>query len=113
MTEMKGVDLLSQIKELSPDIVRIMMTGYADLATAIDAINRCGIFKFIVKPWNNEDLISIVKEALQRHNLVRSIRKSDEPTLLSLAQAVELKDRYTRGHCDRVAGYAVDIANSF
>jgi len=108
---MKGIDLLLKIKEVSPDIIRIMMTGYADLSTALEAINRCGIFKFIVKPWNNKELISTVKEALQRYDLIHSIRKSDEPTLLSLAQAVELKDRYTRGHCNRVAGYAVDIAH--
>jgi putative two-component system response regulator len=112
MPGMKGVELLSQIKDVSPDTVRIMMTGYANLNTVLDAINRCELFRFIVKPWNNDDLISIVESAMARHNLLCSIRRSDEAALLSFAQAIELKDHYTKGHCERVGRYALMLADS-
>lgn len=105
-----GVDLLSQVKTISPDTVRILLTGYADLDTAIDAINRGEVFRFIKKPWENHALKEIIEEAQQRHDLILSLKHSDESTLLSLAQTIELKDAYTRGHCDNVARYAKIIA---
>ena len=112
MPGMNGIDLLSQVKDISPDTVRIMMTGYADLNTALDAINRCELFRFIVKPWNNATLVSIVESALAKHDLVCSIRRSDEAALLSFAQAIELKDHYTKGHCERVGKYALMMTES-
>ena len=111
MPGMKGVELLSKVKTISPDTVRILMTGNADLATAIEAINTGEVFKFIVKPWNNDELVAIVLESQKRHQLLKSLKKTDESTLLSLAQTIELKDPYTRGHCDRVAKFALLIAD--
>lgn len=110
MPGMCGIDLLACLRELSPETVKILMTGHADLATAVDAINVGEVFRFIVKPWENEDLIRTVREGIEQYRLVRTMRGSDEATLLSLAQAIELKDPYTRGHCDRVAAYAIMIA---
>ncbi len=112
MPDMKGIELLSRAKDISPDTVRILMTAYADLPTAIDAINKGEVYRFIVKPWENNILIEIVQEGINRFKIVQSLRKADEPMLLSLAQTVELKDPYTRGHCDRVAGYALMIAEA-
>lgn len=111
MPEKTGVDLLAQVAEISPDTVKIMMTGYSDMATVIDAINKGGVFKFIMKPWENNDLIKVVNESVMRYRAVHYLRKSDEATLLSLAQTIELKDTYTRGHCDRVAQYALAMAD--
>ena len=112
MPDMKGIELLSKVKEISPDTVRILMTAYADLPTAIDAINKGEVYRFIVKPWENSMLIEIVHDGINRFKIVRALRRADEPMLLSLAQTVELKDPYTRGHCDRVAGYALMIAEA-
>lgn len=112
MPGMRGVELLSKVKEISPDTVKILMTAHADLPTAIDAINKGEVFRFIVKPWDNDDLVNTVQEGINRYRMIRSLRKADEPTLLSLAQTIELKDPYTRGHCDRVAGYALLIADA-
>lgn len=111
MPGMSGIDLLTCLKELSPETVKILMTGHADLTTAVEAINVGEVFRFIVKPWENEALIRTVEEGLAHYRLVKSMRSNDESTLLSLAQAIELKDPYTRGHCDRVAGYALMIAD--
>ena len=107
---MKGVDFLARVGELSPRTIRVMMTGHADLATSLDAINRCSVFKFIVKPWGKYELIRVVEEALASYQIILSQETSDESKMLSLAQTVELKDHYTRGHCERVARYAQMIA---
>jgi putative nucleotidyltransferase with HDIG domain len=112
MPGMKGIDLFTKIKEISPDTMKILMTGYADLATAVDAINRGEVFRFITKPWEDDALIQTVQEAIRRYQIVQSLKKEDESTLLSLAQTIELKDPYTRGHCESVARYALMIADA-
>jgi len=110
MPGMNGIDFLAKVKVISPDSVKIMMTAHADLDVAMDAINKGEVYKFIVKPWNNEELKHIIFDALNRFNIIQSLKNADEGTLLSLAQAIELKDPYTRGHCERVAFYALTIA---
>jgi putative nucleotidyltransferase with HDIG domain len=112
MPGMKGIELFSRARDMSPDTVRVLMTAYADLRTAVDAINKGEVFRFIVKPWQNEVLVATVSEGIGRYRLVRSLKAADEATLRSLAQTIELKDPYTRGHCDRVARYALMIADA-
>ena len=111
MPGMKGIDLLTLVKSISPDTVKIIMTGFADLETALDAINRVEVFRFLVKPWENTYLIDVVEDAVGRYRLIKSIVQGDENTTRSLVCALELKDPYTRGHSERVADYAALIAN--
>ena len=111
MPGMTGIDFLSRVQQLTPDTVRIMMTAYADAATAIAAINRSGAFRFVTKPWDNDDLLRVVSEGLNQYLLVTAMRSHDEARYHSLVKAVELKDPYTRGHCERVADYAVRLAH--
>ena len=112
MPGMRGVELLSQVRNLSPDTVRVLLTGYADLPTAIEAINRGEVFRFHVKPWVDEVIVRTVEEGVRRYQVVRSLRDGDEAALRSIAQTIELKDPYTRGHCDRVAAFALKIAEA-
>jgi len=112
MPGMRGVELLSRVRAASPDTVRVLLTGYADLATAVDAINRGEVFRFHVKPWVDTEIVGTVEEGMRRYQLVRSLRHGDDATLRSLAQTIELKDGYTRGHCDRVAAYSLEIAEA-
>lgn len=110
MPGIKGVELLSRVKSIAPDTVKILMTGHADIPTAIEAINRGEVFRFVEKPWDNAILINTVTEGIERYRLLRSLRINDEAVTRSIAQTIELKDPYTRGHCDRVAEYALLLA---
>jgi response regulator RpfG family c-di-GMP phosphodiesterase len=112
MPGMRGIEFLSKARGLRPDTIRIMMTAYADLSIAIDAINKSEAYRFVTKPWNNKELMDTVDEALMRYQLIQSLGTEDETVYLSLAQTVELKDPYTKGHCDRVARYAVALAGA-
>ncbi len=61
---MNGIDFLHKVSEKYPRIINILLTGKADLDMAIDAINRTAIHKFIVKPWDNQELRKLVKSEL-------------------------------------------------
>jgi len=110
MPGMRGVELLSRVRDLSPDTVRVLLTGDADLPTAIEAVHRGEVFRFHVKPWVDEEIVRTVEEGMGRYQVVRSLRHGDEAALRSTGQTIELRDPYTRGHCDRVAAFALKIA---
>ena len=67
-----GVEFLSRVKEMYPDTVRIILSGYTDLATVTDAINRGAIYKFLTKPWNDDEIRQQVQEAFRRHASIGS-----------------------------------------
>ncbi|HXE98378.1 MAG TPA: HD domain-containing phosphohydrolase [Dongiaceae bacterium] len=104
-----GIELLSRARLLVPDTVRVMMSAYADLSTALNAINRCEAFRFVVKPWDDQELVEVVGDGVLRYDLQNSLRHGDEAIYRTLAQTIELKDHYTRGHCDRVVDSALAI----
>jgi len=64
MPGMLGVELLRRAKELSPTTVRILLTGYSDLASIVGSINEGEVYRFINKPWNNQDIQGVVAEAV-------------------------------------------------
>jgi putative two-component system response regulator len=111
MPGMSGMELLEQAKAVSANTVKIMMTAYTDLPTVIEAINRVEVFRFIVKPWDNQQLLATVSEGVNRYRLLESLRHESEAVLYALAETIELKDPYTKGHCERVAHYALLIAD--
>jgi DNA-binding NtrC family response regulator len=63
MPAMLGVELLRQSREISPRSVRILLTGYSDLASIVGSVNDGEVYRFISKPWDNNDLQTIVAEA--------------------------------------------------
>ncbi|MCM2357223.1 MAG: response regulator [Geobacteraceae bacterium] len=71
MPEMNGVDFLREVCKRWPDTVRIVLSGYADIAAVILAINEGEIYRFIAKPWNDDDLRVTIANAVERHNLDR------------------------------------------
>eukprot|EP01034_Spumella_vulgaris_P037353 gene37353-46089_t len=70
MPEMTGIEFLSRVKELYPDTVRIILSGYADLDSVIDAINRGAVYRYFTKPWDDEQLRECVQEAFRHQQLL-------------------------------------------
>lgn len=81
MPEMNGVELLSQVAKLAPATVRIMLTGNADLGTAINAVNEGHIFRFLNKPCNKETLVNTINDSLEQYQLICAERELLEKTL--------------------------------
>ncbi len=70
MVGMTGVEFLKKAKQMDKDIVTIMLTGYADIETAVKAINDAGVYRFIIKPWNVFDLRATVWKAIESRDLI-------------------------------------------
>lgn len=79
MPEMDGMRFLKHVKDLKPEIPRIILTGYADKENAIKGINEVGLYQYLEKPWDNADLLIILRNALERQRLVKALLdKMDE-----------------------------------
>jgi response regulator RpfG family c-di-GMP phosphodiesterase len=69
MPRRNGVELLERIQQLRPRTTRIIVTGYIDVDTIIDSINKAGIYKFVVKPFDPHDFLLTVRRAVELHEL--------------------------------------------
>jgi len=67
MPEMSGTEFLSRVRDLYPNTVRLVLSGYTELGSITDAINRSAIYKFVTKPWEDEVLRAEVCEAFHHH----------------------------------------------
>lgn len=74
MPQMDGISFLARVRELRPEVPRIILTGYSDKENAIKAINEVGLFQYIEKPWDNEDLRIIIRNGLEKQSLMRDLR---------------------------------------
>ncbi len=75
MPGMNGIQLLTKSKELQPEAARILLTGHADKQSAIQAINDVGLYHYLEKPWDNSQLLLIIRSAIERTMLVRRIQR--------------------------------------
>ncbi|MBI5108574.1 MAG: response regulator [Rhodocyclales bacterium] len=82
MPEMNGAQFLEQVRDRWPATTRILLTGYADVSSTIDAINRGEIFRYISKPWDDEPLKLTIRDALETHRL-----RNENARLLVLTRA--------------------------
>ncbi len=71
MPHMDGARFLEQVRMRRPDSIRILLTGYADIESTVAAINRGEVYRYINKPWDDNEIILIVREALERKRLER------------------------------------------
>ncbi len=79
MPEMDGISFLAKVRDLRPEAPRIILTGYADKENAIKAINDVGLFQYIEKPWDNDDLLIIFRNGLEKKRLMQKLQqKIDE-----------------------------------
>lgn len=89
MPEMIGAEFLRLSREIVPDAVRIMLTGHSDINAAMEAINNGGVYRFITKPWDDEEIKLTVRDALRNYELVH---ENMELLELTRRQNAELKD---------------------
>ena len=90
MPGMSGADFLAVVSQEYPDIIRLMITGYADIDSVIDAINRGHVYRYISKPWDPNELQSIIRQAVEQYELVAERRR----LLLELEEANRIKTAF-------------------
>ena len=109
MPGMNGAELLAQIRERWPKVMRLMLTGTADLKAAISAINEGEIYRYLTKPWNDEEVVSTIKSALERCALVRerdNLLELTKQQNLSLAEMVNTLE-------EKVKERTAELSNSY
>lgn len=104
MPEMSGVEFLAIVKQRAPDVVRMMLTGNADQATAIEAINHGNIFRFLNKPCSTEKFTEALEDGLRQHHVMAAERELLENTLSGsvkvLAEILSLTDPESFGNME-------------
>ena len=88
MPEMDGATFLKEVRSRWPKVMRILLTGYADITSTVAAINHGEIYRYIAKPWDDNEIVTIVREALERMHLEK---ENQRLSALTLAQNDELK----------------------
>lgn len=134
MPEMDGIELLKQVKTVNPRMIVMMVTAFPELDLAVEAM-RLGAYDFLTKPVNLDLVVLGVRNALEKkrleeeveayhknlENLVeertaklqqayRTLKKAHLDSVKVLAEAIDAKDPYTRGHSDRVRKMSLKIA---
>ena len=129
MPQMDGMELLRRIRARFPDIAVVMITAVADVDVAVSCLG-IGAMDYLTKPFHLDEVRARVRQALDRRRLVLENREYQErleekvtaqarrledlffASIQSLAQALEVKDAYTRGHSNRVSQYSAVIARA-
>ena len=76
MPGLTGIQLLAEAKRLQPQATRVLLTGHADKASAIQAINQVGLFQYLEKPWDNTQLLLVIQQGVERAQLMRDLRQT-------------------------------------
>jgi len=92
MPEMLGVELLRQAKELAPGTVRLLLTGYSDLAAIVGSVNESEVFRFVSKPWQEEDLRATIADAVDVAIALEAAAAVPAPALPANAAVLVLGD---------------------
>ena len=116
MPGMDGIQLLSHIKAVSPDTIRVMLTGNADMETAINAINEGSIFRFLNKPCSKEVMARTITAALVQYRLVTAEKQLLEQTLIGslqvLTEVLSLVNPAAFSRAERARRYIRHIVSS-
>ena len=70
MPEINGLELLQELRDIQPDTIRILLTGVIDIETVMSAINKAGAFRFIPKPWDDDQLLDNIREGLKFRDIL-------------------------------------------
>jgi DNA-binding NtrC family response regulator len=78
MPKMNGIELLARVKQAQPEASRVLLTGHADKQSAIQAINQVALFQYLEKPWDNAQLLLVVRSGAERAQIYRDLREKVE-----------------------------------
>lgn len=81
MPEMSGTDFLASVKEKYPEAIRIVLTGYTEVDAITESVNKGHIYKFFLKPWNDQSLKLEIKQALEQYDLVQANKSLNKRVL--------------------------------
>lgn len=114
MPDMDGIEFLTQVREWSPDSVRVMLTGWADLNSAMSAVNDGNVFRFLTKPCPSEQLTVALEASLEQYRLVTAERELLEQTLTGsvqvLMEILSLVNPTAFGQASRLKSYVLHMA---
>ena len=117
MPIMEGTKFLEEANNIAPDVIKILLTGFSDIEIITDAVNKCNLFQYILKPFNPEELLEVVKNGVDKFDLASSksiilkdLKELFYKTIKSIASALDAKDPYTHGHSMRVTLYSIILA---
>ena len=96
MPEMDGITFLAKVRELKPYVPRIILTGYADKENAIKAINEVGLFQYIEKPWDNDDLLIILRNGLEKQKLMKKLEEKLTEITKAHSELQSIQDEIVR-----------------
>jgi len=109
MPGMNGVQLLTKIKEKSPDTVRMMLTGYADFTTAMEAVNEGHIFRFLTKPCPPDLLNRALQEGVRQYQLIKTeqelLNKTLKGTIQVLIEILSMMDQASFSRATQLREY--------
>ena len=119
MPIMEGTQFLEEANNIAPDVIKILLTGFSDIEIITDAVNKCSLFQYILKPFNPDELQEVVKSGIDKFDLVSSkslilkdLKELFYKTIKSIASALDAKDPYTHGHSMRVTLYSIMLAKA-
>ncbi|GAB4375911.1 MAG: hypothetical protein Kow0075_02640 [Salibacteraceae bacterium] len=91
MPEMTGIQLFQRMKLVYPDPVRIMLTGYSDIETVVDAINKGEVYRYVTKPWNFSEVRNVILSAYEVYELRHKTRILEEKLAEAHKRIAELE----------------------
>ncbi len=119
MPVMEGTEFLEKANQISPSAIKILLTGYSDIEILTQAVNKCGLFQYILKPFEPEELIKVVHDGIEKFDLINSkatiltdLKELFYKTIKSISSALDSKDPYTHGHSLRVTLYSLILAST-
>ena len=117
MPIMEGTKFLEEANKIAPDVIKILLTGFSDVEIITDAVNKCNLFQYVLKPFNPDELQEAVRNGLDKFDLASSkslilkdLKELFYKTIKSIASALDAKDPYTHGHSMRVTLYSIILA---
>lgn len=93
MPDMSGTEFLSRVKDAYPDIMRIILTGYTEVDSITESINKGHIYKFFLKPWNDNTLKLEFRQALEQYDLIQANKRLDDTVVQQNKQLKEINER--------------------